>query len=139
MEKTSSRAQIYADRALKTSRNALLEDICEGMYGEFIRNNIRLPYDHVPQLLKALKPREFWLSRNIINKASIKFRKDIESRNELLVPESVGMTSSICFSSSTIPEISNVSSTKSNKIGRSVATIEAQKLDKRKRIIAAKN
>ena len=137
--KTSSRAKIYADRALKTSRSALLKDICEGMYKEFVRNNNRLPYGHVTQLLNALKPQETWISRNIINKAFIKFREDIGCRNELSVPENIGTNSSTCNSSSNISDISNVSSTKSNKIGRPVGTTEAQKLNKRKRLIAAKN
>jgi len=109
------------------------------MYKEFVRNNNRLPYGHVTQLLNALKPRETWISRNIINKAFIKFREDVACRNKLSVPESVGINSSTCNSSSNISDISNVSSTKSNKIGRPVGTTEAQKLDKRKRIIAAKN
>ena len=139
--KTSSRAQIYADRALKTSRSALLKDICEGMYKEFVRNNNRLPYGHVTQLLNALKPRETWISRNIINKSFIKFREDVARRNKLSIPQNVGINSSTCntSSSSNISDISNVSSTKPNKIGRPVGTTEAQKLDKRKRVIAAKN
>ena len=84
--KTSSKAQVYADRALRTSRNALLKDVCEGMYREYIHNNNRLPYGHITQLLKALKPREEWLNRNIINKAFMKFRKDEACRNEVNEP-----------------------------------------------------
>ena len=91
--KTSLNSQCYANRAMRSSRNALLSYICEGMYREFVRNGNWLPYGHAAQLMKAIKPREPWLSRNVINKAFIKFRKDIACKNELLVPESVGIRS----------------------------------------------
>ena len=137
--KTSLKAQHYANRAIRSSRNALLSDICEGMYREFVCNENWLPYGHVTPLMKAIKPREPWLSCNVINKAFIKFRKDIACKNELLVLESVGVRStSHDHCASNISDISNVSSTKSN-IGRPVGTTEARKLEKRKQIIAAKN
>ena len=68
----------YAKRALKNSRKALLLDICEGMIESYKHNNNRLPYGHVENLLKALKPKESWMTRNIINKAFMKYRKDQE-------------------------------------------------------------
>ena len=136
---TSLKAQSRANRAIRFSRSALLSDICEGMYREYVRKKNWLPYVHVTQLLNTIKPREPWLSCNVINKAFIKFRKDIACKNELLVPESIGVRStSHDHCASNISDISNVSSTKSN-IGRPVGTTEARKLEKRKQIIAAKN
>ena len=37
--RTSKRVEVYANQANKASRNALLADVCEGIYKEFLRNN----------------------------------------------------------------------------------------------------
>ena len=37
--RTSKRAQNCADKAIQSSRNALLAAICEDMYKEFVQNN----------------------------------------------------------------------------------------------------
>ena len=52
--KTSKRVQSYANKAIKSSRKALLEVACEGMYKEFIRNKNKLPYGHVTNLVNEL-------------------------------------------------------------------------------------
>ena len=56
--RTSKRVESYANCAIKTSRNALLIDICDGMYKEFVLNNHQLPYGHVMKLVNVLKPKE---------------------------------------------------------------------------------
>ena len=78
----SKRAKTYADRAIKTSRNALLCDICEGMYREFLRNKKRLPYGHITNLLRELKPQEDWLTHNIINKVFMSYKGDMKQKLE---------------------------------------------------------
>ena len=50
--KTSSRVQKYTNRALKSSKDALLADLCERMDEAYIHNGKRLPYGHVTKLLK---------------------------------------------------------------------------------------
>ena len=60
--RTSKRAQYCADKAIQSSRNALLAAICEDMYKEFVHNNNRLPYGHVTHLLHELKPKETWMT-----------------------------------------------------------------------------
>ena len=75
--KTSKRAESYANRAIKTSRAALLDDVCKGIYKECTNNNKRLPYGHVTNLLNELKPIEEWLTRNIIKKAFMKYKASI--------------------------------------------------------------
>ena len=69
----SKQVQYCADKAIQSSRNALLAAICKYIYKEFVRHNNRLPHGHVTHLLHELKPKETWLTRNIINKAFIKY------------------------------------------------------------------
>ena len=71
--KTSKRVQSYANRAIQTSRKALLKDACDGMYNEYVRNNNKLPYAHVTNLVNELKQREGWITKNIVNKAFIQY------------------------------------------------------------------
>ena len=80
--KRALEATKYAKRALKNSRKALLLDICEGMIESYKQNNNRLPYGQVENLLKELKIKEPWMTRNIINKAFMKYRKDQDSENK---------------------------------------------------------
>ncbi len=72
--RTSKRAQYCADKAIQSSRNALVAATCKDMYKEFVQDNNRLPYGHVTYLLHELKPKETWVTRNIINKAFMKYR-----------------------------------------------------------------
>ena len=138
--RTSKRAQCCADKAIQSSRNALLAAICEDMYKEFVHNNHRLPYGHVSHLLRELKPKETWVTRNIINKAFIKYRADHkvltivnEHKTTTEVPDSINIEPN----SSMISDLSNVSSCK--KVGRPSGSTCANKETKRKRLIDAKN
>ena len=74
--KTSQGFESYANRAIKRSRAVLLDDVCEGMYKEYLNKNRRLPYGHVTKLLNESKLTEEWLSRNIINKAFMNYKAD---------------------------------------------------------------
>ena len=121
--KTSKQAESYANRAIKTSRAALLDDVCEGMYKEYINNNKRLPYDHVTNLLNELKPTEEWLTWNIINKAFMKYKASMKQRLKEKTQQPSCLSGIVIggsklgrISPSMISEISNVSSTYSSKI-----------------------
>ena len=140
--KTSLRVQKYANRAIQSSRNALLEDVCEGMFEAYLNNGQRLPYGHVTNLLSELQTKEKWLSRNIINKAFMKYRH--KKKNKVLekevnpVPDSI---SGIGTNVSTLSDLSNVSSTNETgawKVGRPVGSTEAKKEAEKRNIIAAK-
>ena len=133
--------QKYADRAIQSSRNALLNDLCEGMYEAYINNGKRLPYGHVKNRLKELKPKEKWLSRNIIHKSFMKYR---DKRKKILeeakvVPDAIrGIGTNL----SALSELSNVSSKEGTgawKVGRPVGSTKAKKEETQKNIIAAKN
>ena len=127
--KTSLRAQNYANRAIKSSRKALLVDVCEGMHELALSNENRWTYGHVTNLVVELKPKEKWLSRNIMNKAFIKYRcgkkKELEQqKSKNVVPDSI--LSGIDTSISTMSELSNVSSTQGTiirKAGRPVGSV----------------
>ena len=140
--KISSRVRKYANRALQSSRNALLADLCEGMYEAYLKNGKRLPYGHITKLLEELKPKEQWLSRNVINKAFIKCRhekKILEEKKKQmkLVPDSI---SGIGTNLSNISDLSNVSDTTGTwKVGRPAGTTEARKEESQKKTIEAKN
>ena len=141
--KTSSRVQKYANRALKSSKDALLADLCEGMYEAYIHNGNRLPYGHMTKLLKELKPKEEWLSRNILNKAFMKCRckkKKLEDRRDVKpVPDSI---SAVGTNLSALSELSNVNgntNTGTWKVGRPVGSTEAKKEATQNNVIKAKN
>ena len=70
--KNSRKSQLYANRAIRAGRQALLLDICKGMHNAYIQNDHRLPYGHVRELLNEFGEQYDWLSRNIRNKAFIK-------------------------------------------------------------------
>ena len=84
--KTSLRIQKYADRATKSSRNALLSSLCEDMYDLYRKNGNRLPYGHITLILDKLKPTEPWLTQNILNKAFMKYRKQEAAMKVVIVP-----------------------------------------------------
>ena len=141
--KTSSRVQKYANRALKSSKDALLADLCEGMYEAYIHNGKRLPYGHVTKLLKELKPKEGWLSRNILNKAFMKCRcekKKLEEKRDVkTVPDSI---CAVGTNLSTLSELSNVSrnaNTGTWNVGRPIGSTEAKKEATQNNVIMAKN
>ena len=146
--RTSKRVASYANRAIKTSRNALLTDICEGMYKEFVLNNHRLPYGHVTKLVDQLKPKETWISRNIINKAFIKYRFEQKKTKEPCkvegsttgsneFPDSIEIEPNL----STLSDLSNVSSRAIayQNVGRPNGSTAARKESKRKVLIDSKN
>ena len=78
--RTSKRVQSYTNRAIKSSRIALLHNICDGMYKEFHGNKKRLPYVHTSNLLRELKLQETWLTRNIVNKSFINYREEMKQK-----------------------------------------------------------
>ena len=80
--KTSQKSQLYANRAVRASRKALLHEICKGMYEAYVKNDNRLPWGHVGGILDELKTSHKWLTRNIINKAFINFMKKPKSEPE---------------------------------------------------------
>ena len=70
----SKKVAKYANQALRVSRNALLIELYRGMYEAYRNNGNRLPYGHLAKLLKEVQPGNEWLSRNMLNKAFIKYR-----------------------------------------------------------------
>ena len=117
-----------------------------GIKKEFVRNKHKLPYVHVTNFVNELRQREDWVSKNIVNKAIIKYRKERairELRESLVTPPSVPNTISATSthqSPSILSDLSNVSSTNSSmNIGRPVGSTEAKKRQKKKELIEAKN
>ncbi len=112
-----------------------MKDACEGMYNEFVRNNNKLPYGHVMNLVNELRQRGEWITKNIVNKASIQYRKERtrELRESLETPPPT-IPRTICQQShSVISNLSNTSSTNSHEnIGRPVGSTEAKKREKNK-------
>ena len=53
-----------------------MKDACDGMYNEYVRNNNKLPYGHVTNLVNELNQREGWITKNIVNKAFIQYQKE---------------------------------------------------------------
>ena len=99
--KNSLELDRLAKRAQRNGRQALLDDICEGMYEKYLRNNNRLPYGHLEGILKALVAKEEWLSRNILNKAFMKYRKKIGLKKAAPTADRTAATVTISSSKST--------------------------------------
>ena len=62
--KNSKKVVTYANRAWKISRDALLQDLCKGVYKAYKKNSNRQPYGHLNNLLKGVKPDNDWMSQN---------------------------------------------------------------------------
>ena len=144
--KTSKQAEDYTLRAIKSSRKALLNTIVEDMYQGYLKNDNRLSYGHIINLLDELKPREDWVTRSIINKAFIKYKAEMKKRLEgktqqlsILQGFIVGESSLGQTSPSMLSELSNVSSTRSSNIGRSLGSTQVAKETKRQQVIDCKN
>ena len=109
------------------------------MYKEFVHNNNRFPYVHVTHLLCELKPKETWVTQNIINKAFIKYRANqkvlgiVDKHKTTEVPDSIRLEQNL----SVLSDLSNVSSCK--KVGMPSGSTTANKETKRKRLIDTKN
>ena len=134
--RNSQRVIRYANRARKISRDALLSDLCKGMYEAYKKNNNRLPYGHLNNLLKEVQPDNEWMTRNMLNKAFIKYRSQQPTCDDL--PIVVGVKKS----DSLLSELSNVSSNaaKSTKgIGRPIGTTEEKKKKDENTLISVKN
>ena len=117
------------------------------MYEAYIRNNNRLPYQHLENILKEVKPDHDWMTRNILNKAFRKYRLKMNQNQDSKspsacdnIPEMVGMKKS----DSLLSEISNVSSAVKSKpagryVGRPVGKTFLKKKTDRLNLISAKN
>ena len=142
--KTSLRIQKFADKATKSSRKALLASLCNDMYNLYTKNGNRLPYGHISVILERLKPTEPWLTRNIINKAFLNYRKrntpkveeTVHSAPQQLVVvtgKSMKNDNSTSMIDSEILELSNVSNFEGRSdglkwnVGRPVGTTEEKK------------
>jgi len=112
------------------------------MYKEFLRNQNRLPYGHISNLLRELKPQEDWLTRNIINKAFMNYKGEMKQKLEERTQQPSNMSGHVVggsslgrVSPSMLSELSNVSSALgSKKVGRPVGTTDAFKEMKKKTI-----
>ena len=93
------------------------------MYKLYKKNGDRLPYGHITLILDRLKPKEPWLTRNLINKAFINHWKQEAAVSVVVVPTSLN---------SEISDLGNVSScgggssTKWN-VGRPVGSTSERK------------
>ena len=138
----SKKVAKYANQALKVSRNALLVELCRGMYEASKNNGNRLPYGHLAKLLKEVQPGNEWLSRNVLNKAFIKYRSKQVLTDVAVVDKEPPKTISVKASGSLLSNLSNVSSTissKSKPVGRPVGTTMLQKKSNEMKLIDAKN
>ncbi len=132
--KHSSKSRIYADKAIRAGRNATLREICKGTYDAYIGNNNCLPYGHVQELLKQFGEQDSWLNRNVINKASIKYRREKLTQKTRTVPSKISLKST----SSSKNTVSTVSSPLQSRIGSPVGSNEEKK-KLPKKLIQAKN
>ena len=105
-------AEKYAKRALRNSRKALLLDISQGMLEAYKKNGNRLPYGHVEGLLKQLVKTEPWITRNVINKAFMKHKRESLSTNGTVTTTHISDT-----------RISNVSSTIKIPVGNDIRQV----------------
>jgi len=112
------------------------------MYEKYIQNGNRLPYGHVRELLNDFGGQYSWLSKNIINKAFIQYRKDVLTQQPV---EKVDIPTMISLKSSSSSEgISTVShsldqSSKSRSVGRPVGSTAESKEKASRKLIKAKN
>ena len=141
--KTSLRIQKYTDRATKSSRNALLVSLCEDMYKLYRKNGDRLPYGHITLILERLKPTEPWLTRNIINKAFMKYRKQEGSVKVVVIPNMTKTGTDESVIDSEMSDLSNVSSIRGSdtkwNVGRPVGTTAEKKQADENKTIKARN
>ena len=79
--KVSRQIAASAKRTRKLLRRAALDDICVEMHEASRCNGNKLPYGYVMKLLNELAPTSDlnWLTRNIINKAFLRYKKDHRS------------------------------------------------------------
>ena len=144
--RNSKKVARLANRARKISRDAFLSDLCKGMYDAYVQNNSRLPYRHLENILREVKPDNEWITRNILNKAFRKYRLEMDQKPESKppsesnndVPKTVGLKQS----GSLLSDLSNVSSTgpsKSKSVGRPVGKTFLKKKADESKLIAGKN
>ena len=73
--RNSRRVIRCANKAKRKSRDALLDELCNRLFGAFKKNGNNLPYKYMSNILKELQPDNDWLSRNSLNKAFIKYKR----------------------------------------------------------------
>ena len=141
---------------VKASRKGALDDICSKMYTAMIENNARLPYAYISKLLIDLKksPTFDWLTRNKINKAFLKFKREMvekEEKNSVkntcigmdIEANSSGDTALLSDLSGDVPSMMTKSSesiiSKRSKGGRPVGTTMKAKEERKINTFKAKN
>ena len=139
--KTSQKSQLYANRAVRASRKALLHEICKGMYEAYVKNENRLPWGHVGGILEELKTTHKWLTRNIINKAFINFRKDLKSEPEKLetVPKEINLDQNSSSGVYTMSTVSSNEGSDRSRIGRPLGSTDEKRCKEQRKFIDAKN
>ena len=143
---------------LKASRKGALDDICVKMHKATVNNNGRLPYAYITRLLNDLKssPGFNWLTRNIINKAFLKFKENVESKKQkgkgndestnmigmdvdMLTVEDSAVLSELSGDAPGLEPAESASASVRSKGGRPVGTTIKAKQSQEKKVFEAKN
>ena len=139
--KTSQKSQLYANRAVRASRKALLHEICKEIYEAYVKNDNRLPWGHIGGILDKLKTSQKRLTRSIINKAFMNFRKKSKSEAEKLeiMRTEINLDQN---SSSDVYMMSTISSPEGSdrsRIGRPLGSTDGKRCKEQRQFIDAKN
>ena len=140
--RNSKRVMKCANRARKISRNVLLEELCKGMYKAYQSNGDRLPYRHLSKLLEEVKPDNKWLTRNMLNKAFMRYKSKMAVEDEAIdegIPLKIRVESTTGSLLSNLSNVSSTISSQSKAIGRPVGTTILQKKSDEIKLIDAKN
>ena len=139
--KTSKKSQLYANRAVRASRKALLHEICKGMYEAYVKNDNRLPWGYVGGILNELETSHKWLTRNIINKAFMNFRKKSKSEPEKLeiMPTEINLDQNSSSDIYTMSTVSLPEGSDRSHIGRPLGSTDEKRCKEQRQFIDAKN
>ena len=160
-------AEKYAKRASCNSRKELLLDISQGMLEAYKKNGNRLPYGHVEVLLKQLVKKEPWITRNVINKAFMKHKRESLSRNGTVttthksdtctnnvssttkipvgndiikqVPSSISIAYDSGDTTTGVSDLTGESTRWKSKVGRPSGSTDDRKFYEKRKIIEVKN
>ena len=116
--KCTKRAKVLSNKAERQNRESTLVAICENIHEEVQNNDGKMPYGLVSLLAREWHSKFPWITRNVVNKRYMKYKKQQVQGREIVVDPD---------------QNSNVSSLSSGvdgrKPGRPKGTTEKSKLE----------
>ena len=94
-QQSTRRAKALSLKAERQNRESTLIAICENIHEEVLRNDGKMPYGLLSLLAREWHSKFPWITRNVVNKRYIKYRKEQIEGREIMVDATSEQTNDV--------------------------------------------